>query len=129
MAKLRNGIVQALTGILLGIALTTVVGALVKNGTLPGYSIWLLGVVNIILNLATINSFRYAGTLYAVGWLVGSLILKDAMSPVGIAINIACPLLIIIARVLLWIKNPSSKGRGPWGRVLRPKRRKGTSFF
>lgn len=103
MNKLQKGIAGAITGIVL----TTIVVTFAKDGTLPGYSIWLFGLINVIWNIATINSLRYAGLLYTIGWLIGSWLMKDILSPVDIAFNIAGPIVILITRAYFWIKNPS----------------------
>lgn len=104
MNKLQKGIAEAITGIVFGIVLTTIVGAFAKDGTLPGYSVWLFGVINVILNIATINSLRYAGILYTIGWLIGSWLMKDILSPVDIVFNIIAPIIILILRAYFWIK-------------------------
>jgi hypothetical protein len=108
MNKLQKGIAGAVTGVVLGIFLTSTIDALAKDGTLPGYFVWSFGLMNIILNIATINALRYAGMLYTIGWLIGSLIMRDVLGPLGIAFNIAGPALIIIARAYFWFKSLSS---------------------
>ncbi|GAH66505.1 unnamed protein product, partial [marine sediment metagenome] len=102
---IQKGIAEAITGIVLGILLITMVDAFAKDGTLPGYSVWLFGLISIIANLATINSFRYGGALYAIGWLLGSLLLRDLLGPADIIFNIVGPIVILILRAWFWIKD------------------------
>jgi len=106
MKKFQNGIAQAITGIVIGTMLTAVVDTFAKDGTLPSYFVLLFGLFNVIVNIVTINSFRYTGFLYTFGWLIGSWIMIDILSPVDIVFNIAAPIVILIARVYFWIKNP-----------------------
>ena len=108
MNKLQQGIVGALTGIVLGTMLTTMVDAFAKDGTLPSYFVLLFGLVSVIGNIVTIKYFQYAGVLYTIGWLIGSLIMRDILSPVDIVFNIAAPIVILILRAYFWVKNPSS---------------------
>jgi hypothetical protein len=57
-------------------------------------------------NIATIGLTRLKrfGILYTAGWLIGSFIFKDLLSPLGYFLNIATPIVILIIRVALWIK-------------------------
>jgi hypothetical protein len=105
MKKVQRGIAEAMVGIVLGVVLTTVVDSFVKNGTLPSYSVWLLGLFNIVGNLMTIDDLRYGGTLYTIGWLIGSWLLRSMMGPVDIAFNIAGPIVILLLRGWFWYKS------------------------
>jgi len=105
MNKLQKGTAEAITGIVLGTILTTTVVALAKDGTLPSYFILLFGLFSIIANIVTINSFRYTGMLYTIGWLLGALLLKDSLSTVDMVFNIGGPILVLILRVCFWIRS------------------------
>jgi len=107
MNRLQKGMAEATTGIVLGTMLTIMVDAFAKDGTLPSYFVLLFGLFSVIGNIVTIKSFQYAGVLYTVGWLIGSWIMRDILSPVDIVFNIAAPIVILILRAYFWIKNPS----------------------
>lgn len=104
MNKIQKGMAEAITGAVLGILLITIVNSFAQDGTLPKYSVWLFGLFSIVANLATLNSFRYAGALYSIGWLIGSWLVISLLSPIDIVFNIAGPIIILILRGWFWIK-------------------------
>lgn len=105
MNELRKGIAEAIIGIVGGFVLITIVGALAKDGLIPEYFVWLFGLFSLIANVATVNSFRYTGLFYTIGWLLGSLLLRDLLGPAGIVFNIVGSIVILILRVWFWIKD------------------------
>jgi hypothetical protein len=104
MNKVQQGIAEAITGVVMGILLTNIVDTSVKTGSLPGYFSWMFGLFNIVLNIVTINSFRYLGLLYTIGWLFGTWMLKDILSPFDLWVNIGGPIVMLVLRVWFWIK-------------------------
>ena len=105
MNKFQKGLAEAIIGIVMGILLITIVDAFAKDGLIPEYFVWLFGLFSIIANIATVNSFRYAGLLYTIGWLLGSLLFRDLLGPADIVFNIVGPIVILILRVWFWIKD------------------------
>jgi len=67
MRKVQRGIAEAMAGIVLGTVLTIVVDTFAKDGTIPSYSVWLFGLMSIIVNLATIDYLRAGGMFYTIG--------------------------------------------------------------
>ena len=104
MNKLQKGLAEAVVGIVTGFLLITIVGSFAKDGLIPEYFVWLFGLFSIIANIATLKSPKYLGLLYTLGWLLGSLLLRDLLGPTGIVFNIVGPIAILILRVWLWIK-------------------------
>ena len=104
MKNLQKGIAESIVGVVLGILLITIVNAFAEDGTLPGYFVWLFGLISVIANIATINSLRFTGLFYAIGWLLGSLLLIELLGPLEILFNVAGPIIILILRVWFWIK-------------------------
>ncbi len=104
MNNIQKGIAEAITAVVLGILLITIVNSFAQDGILPKYFVWLFGLLSIVANLATLNSSRYAGMLYSIGWLIGSWLVISVLSPIDIVFNIAGPIIILILRVWFWIK-------------------------
>lgn len=105
MNGFQKGLVETIIGIVMGILLITIVGVFAEDGLIPEYFVWLFGLFSIIANIATINSFRYAGLLYTIGWLLGSLLLRDLLGPADIVFNIVGPIVILILRLWFWMKD------------------------
>jgi hypothetical protein len=74
--KLKSGLLQAIFSALIGLILTTIVGLCAKQGWIPAYSPLVLSIINIILNIFTINKMRRWGIFYTFGWLAGSFAFK-----------------------------------------------------
>jgi len=108
MNKIQKGLAEAITGIVLGIILMTTVTALAQDGTLPKYFVWLFGLFIFVANIVTINNLRLGGLLYAIGWLIGSLLVISLLSPIDIAFNIAGSIIVIILRIWFWIRSEFS---------------------
>jgi hypothetical protein len=104
MSKVQQGLAEAASSLLGGVLLTVLIDSLARDNSLPAYFVWLFGVFNILFNLATLNSYRRVSLLYTIGWLAGSVIFFDILTPVGIAVNVACPVVIIILKCWYWIK-------------------------
>ena len=105
MNKIQEGLVGGVVGGVMGFLLITMVNSFAEDGLIPGCSVWLFGLFSIIASIVTLNSFRFLGLLYTIGWLLGSLLIIDILGPVGIAFNIAGPAIIIILRLYFWIKS------------------------
>ena len=113
MNKLPKGLAEAVAGIVLGFLLITIVDSFAKDGLIPTYFVWLFGLFSIVANIATLNSRRrYLGLLYTIGWLLGSLLLRDLLGPADIVFNIVGPIVILILRIWSWIKGEGDKRGG-----------------
>ena len=107
--KLQSGLLGSIVGIILGIVGISIINFFVKDGSLPGYFVPLFSAINVVTTLISINSMRFKrfGTFYAVGWLIGSFIFKDILSPLDYFLNIIAPVAILVLRFTLWIKKAS----------------------
>ncbi len=105
MNKLQRGLAESIAGIVMGFILITIINAFTKDGLIPGYFVWLFGLFSIIANIATLNSLRYLGFLYTLGWLFGSLLLRDLFSTTDFVFNIVGPIIVLVLRIWFIIKN------------------------
>jgi hypothetical protein len=103
--SIQKGLAGSAAGIVLGVMLMTLVSSAAEDGLIPSYFVFLFGVACVIANLATLNSFRFLGLLYTIGWLLGAILFFDLLSPLDIAFNIAGPAVIILLRLGFWIKS------------------------
>jgi hypothetical protein len=107
MSKVRRVLVEALTiiGIPLGIILMIAVTTIAQDGRLAKELVWLFGLFSFAANIVTLNKLRLAGLLYTIGWLTGSLLVINFLSPFDIVFNIIGSIIIIILRISFWIKS------------------------
>ena len=105
MNRLQRGLAESIAGIVTGFVLITIVISFAQDGLIPRYFVWLFGLFFIIGNIATLSSFRYFGLLYTLGWLFGSLLLRDLLSPTDFVFNIIAPIVILVIRISFGIRS------------------------
>jgi hypothetical protein len=107
MKRLRSGLIQAISSVFIGLALTAAVGLCTRQGWIPAYSPLLLSLFNIIANIFTLNKMRRWGIFYTIGWLAGSLVFNalGLLETTDLIFNVVVPIILFLVRLLLWLKN------------------------
>jgi hypothetical protein len=108
MRNIESGIKEAIVGAVAGLILSTFVKALAQDSSIPSYAVGILYAFNIIVGVVSIFALRTVGTLYLVGWIIGSLIVKDVMEPLDIFLNIALPIIFLAIKAAYWVKDKAS---------------------
>jgi hypothetical protein len=103
--RIKNGFRQAVISVIIGLLLTWVIDFLVARGTLPAYSATVFGIINIIVNLISINKMKFWGIFYTVGWLAGSILFFNIFSTSDYIFNLIAPILMFAIRLLLWFRS------------------------
>lgn len=96
-----RGLRGAFIGIVVGFAVTAIVDTFAKDGLIPQVFVPLIGIIIVIY---TFSIKPYFSTLYTIGWLVGSLLIRDLLGPLDIFLNIVVPIIILVIRFGLLIK-------------------------
>ena len=68
----ENGFVTAITGVLTGLIIEVVLKAFTDSTVMGSSAIWLYQVVNLAAIFGFVHATRYWGTLYLIGWWLGS---------------------------------------------------------
>ena len=107
MKRLKSGLYQAISSVLIGLILTASVGFCTRQGWIPSYSPLLLIVFNIMANIFTLNKMRRWGIFYTLGWLAGSFVFDAVgfMETTDLIFNILAPVILFLVRLLLWLKS------------------------
>jgi hypothetical protein len=107
MRKLKSGLMQAASSTLIGLILVSATSYFAKQGWIPSYSPILLGVFNIVASVLTLSKMRRWGIFYGLGWLAGAFIFNalGLLGTVDIVFNIAAPIVIMLLRLLIVIRN------------------------
>jgi hypothetical protein len=107
MKRLKSGLFQAISSVIIGLVLTASVGFCTRLGWIPAYSPLLLSIFSIAANVFTLNKMRKWGIFYTIGWLAGSLVFSalGLMETTDLIFNIVVPVLLFLVRLLLWIKS------------------------
>ncbi len=111
MKRLKSGLSQVISSTLIGLIVTAVIAFCVNKEWIPSYSLTLFSVFNILANVLTMNKMRRWGIFYTFGWLAGSFIFNalGLMGTLDMVFNIVIPLVILLFRFMLWIRNSFRK--------------------
>jgi hypothetical protein len=111
LKKLKSGLGQAVVSTLIGMILVISVSYLVKIDWIPAYSTTILSLLNIAASLLAMRKMRRWGIFYAIGWLTGAFLFNalGLFEPIDVVFNIVAPIVILILRFLLWVKNSLRK--------------------
>ena len=101
MKKIGKGLKEALLGILVWFVLAFLVNYFAKDGLLSPPFVLGFSVISIIVNIMTLNSMRSFGFFYTIGWLAGSLLLKNLLGPLDFIINVIAPVVFLFLRMML----------------------------
>jgi hypothetical protein len=104
LKKLKKGFMQAVIGIITCLALTIIINYLAQKGIIPRESVTIWGIISLLINIFTMNSFGSVGIVYTIGWLAGSLLFISIMSEQDIVINIVIPVILLIVRCFRRVK-------------------------
>ena len=92
------GWINSIQGIIVGIVIAAILDAVVKDGLIPSYFVWFIALIGLWGSFSTISTFRKARWSYAIGWIIAAIILRDLLDPIGLVVNIAVPLIILVYR-------------------------------
>jgi hypothetical protein len=111
LKKLKSGLGQAVVSTLIGLILVLAISYLVKMGWIPAYSTTILSFFNIAASILAMRKMRRWGIFYAIGWLAGAFLFNalGLFETIDVIFNIVAPIVILILRFLLWVKNSLQK--------------------
>lgn len=114
LKKIGKGLWQSVWGAVVGFALMSVVSLFVKLGIFPDWSVTVLGIVNLVSSLLMLKAMKRWAVLYAVGWLAGASIFLylGLLSTLGIILNIAAPIAILVLRFVVWVRKGARQAFG-----------------
>ena len=100
-----RGFTEAISGILVGVIQGIIFSSFAENGLIPTSVSLIFAIVGIGANIATIFSFKIAGLTYTLGWLFGSLLLMNLLTPVDFITNIIVPIIWLGVKIWYFITN------------------------
>jgi hypothetical protein len=111
LKKLKSGLGQAVVSTLIGLILVISVSYFVEMGWIPAYSTTILSCLNIAASILAMRKMRRWGIFYVIGWLTGAFLFNalGLFEPIDVIFNIVAPIIILMLRFLLWIKNSLRK--------------------
>jgi hypothetical protein len=104
MKKFRRGIKEAAVGIITGILFSTILSLFKNSGQIPSNLVIWFTVIGAAGTIITIFSFRTAGIVFTLGWILGAWLLKNILTPDDFLVYFWAPVLTLVIRIVVFIR-------------------------
>ncbi len=104
MKQILKGFKEVLIGIIGGVLFTVILNAFKECNTLPSNVVIWFTIFGILSAVITMFSFKTAGVIFILGWILGAWLLKSVMEPFDFIVYFWAPVLTLALRVLLLVK-------------------------
>jgi len=99
-----KGFKEVLIGIIGGILFTVILNAFKESNLLPSNIVIWFTVFGVVSAIVTMFSFKTAGIVFTLGWILGAWLLKSVLEPFDFIVYFWAPVLTLALRVLLLVK-------------------------
>jgi hypothetical protein len=103
MKKFRRGIKEVIVGIVGGILFSAVLSFFRDSGLIPSNFVIWFTVIGTLGTIITIFSFRTAGIVFSLGWILGAWLLKGIMTNDDFLVYFWAPVLTLVIRTIVFI--------------------------
>ena len=100
----QKGMGEAVTGIVGSIILSAILTSFAKDGLIPSHMVFWITAAGFLGVLVLMFSFKTAGFIFTIGWIVGALLLKDMLTPSDFVVYLVAPIAALVVRVGLFFK-------------------------
>jgi len=100
----QRGMGEAITGIVGGILISTILSSFAEDGLIPSNIVFLFTFVGFLGAIVLMFSFKTAGFIFILGWVFGAFLLKDMLSTFDFIVYIVAPILALVIRIVLSIR-------------------------
>ena len=104
MNGFQKGFSEVAIGIISGIIISALLSGFAEDGLIPSNIVFLFTFAGFIGAIALMFSFRTAGFIFTLGWIVGAWLLKDMLSPFDFVVYLVAPIVALVVRVVLFFK-------------------------
>ena len=98
MKQLRKGLLEAITGVVAGFVLSTVVDVFARDGLIPWYIKFAFVAVGILGSLGLVTTFKSKGFLYITGWVAGAWFIRNLLGPTDWLYYFVVPIVVVLIR-------------------------------
>jgi len=102
--QFNKGLQQVIIGIVSGILFNIILSAFKKSGILPSNVVIWFTVVGLVGSIVTMFSFKTAGVIFTLGWILGAWLLKSILEPFDFLVYFWAPIFILGIRTLFYVK-------------------------
>ena len=104
MSDFQKGFSEVAIGIIGGIVISTLLSGFAEDELIPSYMVFLFTFVGFLGAIALMFSFKTAGFIFTLGWIVGAWLLKDMLAPFDFVVYLVAPIVALVIRVVLFFK-------------------------
>ena len=105
MNEFRKGISEVFAGIIFGIVFSAVLSGFAEDGLIPSYMVYLFTVAGFLGAILTMYSYKTAGIIFIVGWILGAWLLKDVLTTFDFIVYLIAPIIALIIRAVWFFKS------------------------
>jgi hypothetical protein len=105
MKEFHSGIVEVIVGLIGGIVFSAVLQSFKESNLIPSNMVYLFTFIGIASSLVTLFSFWKTGIIFTLGWIFGAFLLRDALTTVDFIIYFVVPLITLIIRGIIFVRN------------------------
>lgn len=105
MNDVRQGIFEAVWGIIGGILISTLLKGFAQDGLIPSNIVILFTIVGFLAAIVTMFSFQAAGIIFTLGWIFGAFMLKDLLTPFDFTVYLVAPIVTLVVRAALFFRS------------------------
>lgn len=104
MDDLRVGFGQVAVGIISSIVISAVLSGFAEDGLIPSNMVFLFTFAGFLGAIALMFSFKTAGFLFTIGWIIGAWLLKDMLTTFDFVVYFVAPIIALVLRLILLFK-------------------------
>ena len=103
--RFQRGMSEAITGIVCGIVISTILSSFAKDGLIPSYMVFWITAAGFLGAIVLMFSFSTTGVIFTLGWIVGAWLLKDMLSTFDFVVYLVAPIVALVIRLVLFFKS------------------------
>ena len=108
MDDLRKGFAEVVIGISGAIIISAILSGFTEDGLIPSYMVYLFTICGFLGAIALMFSFKTAGVIFTIGWIVGAWLLKDMLTTFDFIVYFVAPVIALALRGIFFFKNLGS---------------------
>ena len=105
MNDIKQGIFEAVWGIIGGILISTLLRGFAEDGLIPSNMVILFTIAGFLAAIVMMFSFQTAGIIFTIGWILGAFMLKDLLTPFDFIVYLVAPIVTLGIRAILFFRS------------------------
>jgi len=100
----KEGFIQVAIGIICSIIISALLRGFAEDELIPSSMVFMFTLAGFLGAIILMLSFKTAGVIFTIGWIVGAFMLKDMLSPFDFVVYLVAPIAALVVRAVLFFK-------------------------